>query len=222
MLDPAFCGSEFSAGSWTVWRDVVARLYDGSAADMTEAERGIARELTGRNTFPDGPLGELYIAAGRRSGKSRFASLLMVHAAAQDFSAQLAPGEVAVISAVAPDRRQAGLLVDYCRGLIEASPVLREEVIRETGDTIAFRHRTEITVHTGTYRAVRGFSMALSVIEEAAYLRDENSATPDIELARALRPALATLGGRLVVISSPHRKTGLLWQAHQRHFGEAA
>ena len=64
--------------------------------------------------------------------------------------------------------------------------------------------------------------MALAIIDEAAFLRDEYSATPDIELARALRPALMTLGGKLVVISSPHRKIGLLWEAYRRYFGEQA
>jgi hypothetical protein len=62
--------------------------------------------------------------------------------------------------------------------------------------------------------------MALAVIDEAAFLRSEDSALPDIELARALRPALTTLNGRLVVISSPHRKTGLLWDAMRKYYGD--
>ena len=32
----------------------------------------------------------------------------------------------------------------------------------------------------------------------------------------------ATLKGRLAVISSPHRKVGLLYEKHARHYGKAA
>ena len=57
-----------------------------------------------------------------------------------------------------------------------------------------------------------------AVIDESAFLRSEDSALPDIELARALRPALLTLSGILVVISSPHRKVGLLHDAFKRYY----
>ena len=52
-----------------------------------------------------------------------------------------------------------------------------------------------------------------------AYLRADDSALPDLELARALRPALLTLNGLLFAISSPHRKIGLLYEAHRKYFG---
>ncbi|MGH8306589.1 MAG: hypothetical protein ACRETG_13365, partial [Steroidobacteraceae bacterium] len=58
-----------------------------------------------------------------------------------------------------------------------------------------------------------------AVIDESAYLRADDSALPDVELARALRPALLTLGGLLLVISSPHRKLGLLFNAHRKYYG---
>ena len=35
----------------------------------------------------------------------------------------------------------------------------------------------------------------------------------------AVRPALATTGGPLVCISSPHARTGALWETFQRDFG---
>src|SRR5690606_37520537 len=99
---------------------------------------------------------------------------------------------------------------------------LRAELVNRTRDTLEFAHRTRGEIATGSFRAVRGYSIPLAVIDEAAFLRDERSATPDVELARALKPALATLGGRLAVISSPNRKVGLLWSKYQRHFGKAA
>lgn len=58
------------------------------------------------------------------------------------------------------------------------------------------------------------------VLDECAFFRDETSAQPDIEIFRALTPALATVGGLMVSISSPYRKVGLLHQKHRDHFGK--
>jgi hypothetical protein len=43
--------------------------------------------------------------------------------------------------------------------------------------------------------------------------------TPDIEVYRAAKPALATIKGALLIgISSPYRRTGLLWRKYRQHW----
>jgi hypothetical protein len=148
--------------------------------------------------------------------------VLAVYAGAQDYRAKLAAGEWATISIHAVDRRQARTAFGYCQGLIEASSILRAEITNMTAESIEFAHRSRIEIHTASFRTIRGYSLALAVIDEAAYLRDESSAIPDLELYRSLLPALATLSGRLVVTSSLHRRTGLMWSKYREHFGEAA
>ena len=217
MTTPKLAGKEFSGPSWATWR-VIARLIDGDAKGLTAAERRLALKLTGRTKLPKGRVREIYVGAGRRSGKSRFGSLVAVWAAAQEYE-QLSRGETAVIAHVAPDRRQASIDLDYARGLVEASALLRAELVGSTQDTLTFRHATQLEVATASYRTVRGRTMAGAVIDESAFLRSEDSALPDIELARALRPALLTLNGLLLVISSPHRKVGLLYDAHRKYYG---
>lgn len=221
MVNPDLCGAEFLGESWRAWR-VIARLYDGDGSLLTPDEQAIARDLTGLDELPSEAPGELFIGAGRRSGKTRVVSVIGTHAAAQDYRDRLAPGEFATVACIAPDRRQARTLFGYCAGIVHASPVLQAELIKETTDTLEFAHRTRLEIHTGSFRSVRGYTMALAVIDEAAFLRDEQSANPDIELARALRPALATLNGRLVVISSLHRKRGLMADAHRRFYASRA
>ena len=49
----------------------------------------------------------------------------------------------------------------------------------------------------------------------------DDTANPDTEVLRALRPALATTGGMLVCISSPHAKRGELYSTFKRHYGPA-
>ena len=218
MVNADFCGDEFLGDSWGAWR-VIARLIDGDAQLLTADQRALALRLTGRTTLPALPPGELFVGAGRRSGKSRFTAIVGTWLAAEDHSAKLAPGEVAVVCLVAPDREQSKLLLGYIRGLIAASPILSAEVVSENADSIDLAHRSRIEVVTGSYRSVRGRTLAAALLDEVAFLRSDESALPDIELHRALLPALLTLQGRLIAISSPHRRVGLLFDAHRRFFG---
>ena len=110
MTTPALAGAEFSGPSWATWR-MIARLIDGDAQLLTPEEQALALELTGRTVLPSAAPRELYIGAGRRSGKSRFGSLVATWLAAQEYP-QLARGETAIVAHVAPDRRQAALDLD--------------------------------------------------------------------------------------------------------------
>lgn len=217
MTSPKLAGREFSGPSWSTWR-IIARLIDGDAHLLKAPERELALRLTGRTRLPEQPPREIYVGAGRRAGKSRFESLVAVWLASGKYP-QLATGETAVVAHVAPDRRQAGIDLAYAKGLVEASPVLRAELETATADTLTFRHRTQLEVATASYRTVRGRTLAGAVIDESAFLRSEDSALPDVELVRALRPALLTLNGLLLVVSSPHRKVGLLYNAHRKYYG---
>jgi hypothetical protein len=76
-----------------------------------------------------------------------------------------------------------------------------------------------LEVATASYRTVRGRTLAGAIVDESAFLRADDSALPDKELVRALRPGLLTLHGLLLVISSPHRKVGILYDAHRKYFG---
>ena len=58
------------------------------------------------------------------------------------------------------------------------------------------------------------------IFDEIAQWRDINSALPDVEVYRAVLPALATTNGMLIAISSPYRKLGLLYQKHRDNFGQ--
>jgi hypothetical protein len=56
--------------------------------------------------------------------------------------------------------------------------------------------------------------------DETAFWMSEDSSNPDVEILNAARPALATTGGPLICISSPHARKGALWEAYRRDFGE--
>jgi hypothetical protein len=147
-------------------------------------------------------------------------ALAVFEAALTDHRTHLAPGEVGVVACISPTRAQAQIVKDYALGFFEASPILRGEVAEVTTDEIRLKNGNVICTLPVDYRTLRGRTLLLAILDEASFLRDATSSTPDIEAARALLPGLSTTGGMLVVLSSPYRRAGLLFQLHRDHFGK--
>lgn len=217
MTNHRLAGPEFSGPTWSTWR-VIARLIDGDAHLLTVEEQELALRLTGRTVLPTAAPREVFIGAGRRGGKSRFGALVATWLAAAEYP-QLSTGETAIVVHIAPDKRQAEIDLSYARGIVKDSKLLIAELIGDTADGLEFAHRTRLEVATASYRTVRGRTLAGGIVDESAFLRSDDSALPDKELVRALRPGLLTLHGLLLVISSPHRKVGILYDAHRKYFG---
>ena len=133
---------------------------------------------------------------------------------------KLRPGETAVAMALACDRHQAGILFNYVRGFFETVPALKAMVVRVTADAIELSNRVVIEIHSASFRAVRGRSILCAVLDECAFFRDENFASPDVELVAALSPGLARVkGSMLILISSVHKRSGILYQRWKDHYG---
>ena len=71
-------------------------------------------------------------------------------------------------------------------------------------------------------RSTRGYSIVAALCDEIAYWpTDEQSAEPDAEVINAIKPAMATVpGAMLLCASSPHARKGALWDAYRKHFGK--
>jgi hypothetical protein len=217
MMDPALFGSTFSGPTFAAWR-TVAKILDGLPLD--EPEMKLYRAITGREAAPTEAFSEAYLIKPRRAGGTLFAAAVGLHAALDDYTARLGPGEVATVAMIASDRKQARQLMNYVRGLIGQSPLIEAEVITRTQETISFAHRVQLEVHTTSFRSTRGYSYAAVVLDELAFFRDDLSANPDVELVRAVRPGLANLKGRLLGLSSPHSRRGHLYAMYREHFGK--
>jgi hypothetical protein len=179
----------------------------------------VAHAITGRTRFPSVPARRFFAGLGRRAGKTVFESRRACFHLAQDYRDRLQKGETAVVACIATDKKQAALLFNYARACVLDSPLLSAQLARETSDTLEFAHGTALEVHTASFRSTRGRTFAAVLMDEAAFLRSEESATPDVEIVRAVVPGLATLGGSLEVFSSLHMRRGVMWDAHRRHFG---
>ncbi len=121
---------------------------------------------------------------------------------------------------VAADRRQARVVFRYVAALLDESPLLAQMVERRTRESLTLSNRVTIEVHTASFRTTRGYTIVGAVADEIAFWRAEDSANPDTEILNALRPAMATVPGSLLLaISSPYARRGALWQAHRDHHG---
>jgi hypothetical protein len=78
-------------------------------------------------------------------------------------------------------------------------------------------------VHTNSYRAVRGRSIICAIFDEVAFFRsdDFDFASPDTELHAAVSPGLARMpGSMLVLISTAHKRSGLLYERWKNFHGK--
>jgi hypothetical protein len=202
--------------SWASWRSATAALF---GLPMTDAEADLFRRCTGRAELPSASFPESWWVCGRRSGKSFFMALCAVFLACfRDYRAHLGPGERATIAIIALDRRQARTVRRFVGGLLDVSPLDRL-VLRRTAELVELKNRVVIEVHTASFRKTRGYSLAACLCDEVAYWRSEDSADPDDEIIASVMPALATIpGSMLIAASSPYRRKGVLWEAHQRSY----
>lgn len=216
MTDPVLLGKTFGDESWAAWLALLAG-FDGLPLSDVEAE--VFRTLTDRDP-PETPLDELWLVIGRRGGKSITSALLAVIPAVT-FEAQglLSVGEVATVQVIAEDRKQARSVYRYITGLLHSCPMLRRMIKKERVDGIELTNRVVIEVHTASFRRVRGYTLLAVIMDEIAFWMSDG-ANPDSEVVSALRPGLGTLRGRLIALSSPYARRGVLWEAHREHYGK--
>ena len=218
MADPGLFGFMFADPSWDGWRALLCGFF---GLELTREERRIFESITRRANSPQEAMQELWLVVGRRGGKSQTAALLAVFMAAfHDYSDRLSPGEVATVMVLAADRKQSRAVFRYVSGLLHSNPMLEALIVREDKESIELNNRTVIEVGTASFRSVRGYTLAAVIADEIAFWRSEDSANPDYEIINALRPAMATLDGKLIALSSPYAKRGELWDHYRKYFGK--
>ena len=116
---------------------------------------------------------------------------------------------------------QATQAFNFVSGIFTTAESLKGLLENETNDTISLASGVDITIRPASFRTIRGMTALAAIGDEIAFWRADDSANPDTEILRALRPALATTGGLLAAISSPHAKRGELYTTFKRHFGPA-
>jgi hypothetical protein len=217
--DPGLLGSILAGPSWGAWRTLlIAAMGETLNAD----ERVVFERLTGRPQEPLQRVEEFWGCVGRRGGKTRSAATLAVFLAALcDHRDNLVVGERGRVIFIAANQRQASVAFDYACGIFDALPMLAQLVTNRTADTLSLSNGIDLEVRASSFRGLRGVTAVAVLGDEVAFWNVDDAANPDTEILNAVRPALATTGGPLICISSPHARRGEMYATHKRHFGPA-
>jgi hypothetical protein len=214
--DEQFLAPWFAGSSWDTWRSILRAAY---ALPLSARDLELFHQVAGDRDPPRRPVQQLCAVAGRRAGKGSAASPIAIASALGSYD--LRPGEKPTVLYVACDRAQAERAMGYVAGYFSHVPMLRSMVIRQTASSIELNNGAIIEVATNDFRAVRNRTIVCAILDEAAYYNsssDEGSQS-DLELYSALLPALSTTRGLLVVLSTPFKKAGLLFDLWKKYFG---
>jgi hypothetical protein len=200
--------------SWQAWEAFLAAVY---GLPMTESQLARFRAHTGRAAPRPGGYGEAVAIVGRQSGKTRIAATLAV------YEAITAPSDHADSYAllVSQDHRAAlRTLLKYATAPFRTVPMLAASVVTRVADALTLTNGVSITAYPCRPASVRGLRARVVVVDELAFFMSSEGYPTDVEMLRAVRPCLATTGGKLIVLSSPYGQSGALWDLHRRHYGK--
>ena len=203
--------------SWSAWVTFLKATY---GLPMTVSEQAVFRRHTGRSEYrpPRGGCAEITCVVGRQSGKSRIAALIAGFEAVR--ATRERDGTETHALLVAQDQRAAmRVLFQYARAPFETVPALRQSVATSLSGSITLETGVVLSAYPCRPAATRGLRARVVVLDELAFYRSTENIPVDREMLRAVRPCLATTGGKLVILSSPYGQSGALWDLHRRHYG---
>jgi hypothetical protein len=203
-------------------QEATLRLLYGLPIDDPEQQR-LALKATGRETLgADRHYKNAHILAGRRSGKStRLVALVVIHEAL--FAGHvIQESEDSYLPVIAPIESQARKTFKTIMRLLDKhfpNMIVGEPKFSAGESEIELRTRITIQVCAARINAVRGGACVAVIFEEACHFgREDRSAHPLSEIVGSLRPALLThadTNGKMVFVSSPWVKSGLMFEAHR-------
>lgn len=204
--------------TFTNWKIVLKAFF---GLPLSPDEMPIFTALTDRSQAPETRCDELWLIVGRRAGKSFITALVAVFLAIFiDYSECISAGESLYIPIIAPTKKQAKVIRKYCLAFITKNRLLNSYYLGKAGTEIYLKNGITIEIMASKNFSVRGPSYAAVIIDEAAFLAADSEGVTDVELLRAVRPALATTGGPIIGLSSPYAKRGVLYDVFQKHFGK--
>ena len=123
---------------------------------------------------------------------------------------------------IAPDQKQADIVLDYIDANFRNSPILNQLIEARRQRTLRLTNKIDLEVRASDFRRLRGSTYVAVIADESAFwLNAESSSNPDTEILSSVRPGLATTSGPLFMISSPYARRGQLWRIFSKHFGPA-
>jgi hypothetical protein len=205
--------------TWQNWGTVLRVIY---GLNLAPKRKEFVKKATGRDIdkLPK-DFKTVLLLVGRRGGKSKISGLIAAYEAClSGREKSLSKGEIGLVSVVAPTRLQSTIIKSYIRSAL-STPMLEQEIVREDKWSFELANGVHIQILSGSFQSVRGFTQLCVIVDECCFfhLSEEGKVRSDIELVRAIRPALATTGGRLIAISTKYTKKGWAYGRWKKCFG---
>ena len=190
---------------------------------LSGSELGIWTACTGRQAYPAIPFYEATEIVGARGGKDSRAAcpIALYEATLGGHEKHLARGEQGVVAVVSQDARANRILLGYLKAHVLENDWLRQQLIEQpTANEIKFKNRMEINAFPCTYGSVRGWSMPVGIMCELGFWSMEGSANSDVEIQQSIkRGGVGFPNAKLLKISTPYMRSGILWDDFRNHFG---
>jgi len=169
------------------------------------------------------------IEAGRQGGKtSQLLAPKAVHAAWTTPIPNLKPGQIARAVIISPTTDQSKACFNYCRGIIDSSPVLSKAVRYKKDQILLTRpDGTQVEIVVGAAdrggKAARSRTIIFAGLDEAAFFYPEGSAVAnDRDIYDAVLGTLQFLdGAQIWIVSTPWIEgVGLLEELVEEYWGK--
>ena len=210
----AFCRDILGEPISRAW-DVVYRAFDGEP--LREDELELFRTLSGREEYAPNSVHELVAVKGRRAHGTKTACKYLcykIHTA--DFRSHATKSDRLHVPVILQTRDVAREVMAYFSSFYEQSDALRGEVAEILKNSIELKTKFIISVGTCSYRAPRGITAPLALLDEVGVWRVEG-ADVDREVVRSLTPAMVQFPNRkLILLGSPWIKAGVLFERFER------
>jgi len=218
LSDKRLLADALPGASWSSWRVL---LIAAAGEALTDDERVMFKQLTGRERESGSMVEVMLTVAGRRSGKSKAMAVFAVWlSTCCDWSDVLSIGERGRCLFLAPVERQADVVDDYVRAVLDHVELLRSLVEDKTVHMVRLKRSVALEVQPASAKHSRGMTAIGIVLDECAFLpSNEDAANSDVDILTALRPSLSTTQGPLLLTSSPATTTGICHSLWQKHYG---
>jgi hypothetical protein len=210
----AFCADVLGEPISPAWIAAYKAL-DGEKLSPVEIEAW--RLMTGQEDYVARDLRELVAIKGRRAQGSKTACKFLVYKIhTGDYRRFAAKTDRLHVPVIAQVRETAREIMSYLHSFYENSDALRSEVYELFKQSIELKNGFVLSVQTCSYRAPRGITAPLALLDEVGVWRFEGSDV-DHEVVRSLTPAMVQFPTRkLILLGSPWVKAGVLFERWER------
>lgn len=197
----------------SAYQETLLRLVYG--LPLTPEQVEIARGAAGLEEVQPRTFRVVSVLAGRRSGKSLLAALIITYESVVA-EHEIGPDDSPVVLLVAPSKMQARQTGRRVLNLLKRSR-FKSQIVGKPKDgvndfNIQLKNGIEIRALGATPELLRGYKLIVALLEECAFFADDETMVKnDREIVEAVSPGLDTPQSKMIRISSPDARSGVMF-----------